>query len=428
MATNEHPIPHAARPCIRAGLRLCVLAGALGALTATGAAAGGQMLEPSAGQQEILESGQAEGVRLGSFALMPTISAAAVADSNVYNVDTNRRSDIYLDLRPSVVLQSDFSRHSARITANADIRRYGKLTSENTETFGISGDGRLDFANDLTLNTSVGYDRRVERRGTFGDDLLTPEPVSYNEVHSSVSLRKRFNRVATSFGGSVVQGRYLDTEINGVKVDESYRDFRKTSVFGRGDFAISPRTALFVRGSYSDLTYRFNSDDRGAKGYTVLGGVSFAASELFEAEAGLGYIRQNFREPGLASSGGLDYYVKASWYPRRRIAVSAAAERSIERSPLQNVSSVLESTFSLRGSYAATSRVLLGAEIDYIDDNYQGIDRREHRISGAVSARYLINRRLSVVTAAGYRKQTYSGVFGRAYNGASVQLGLRLAM
>ncbi|GAA4773512.1 hypothetical protein GCM10023219_20990 [Stakelama sediminis] len=399
------------------------------ALTGMTDAAPAQILEPSPAQREVLRDVQERDIRFGSFVLKPSITAGSRFDSNVYNRSSPRRSDVSVEIRPRVALETDLGRHSAQIVADATIERFATLTTENTEQFAVRGDTRLDFADQFTARTSIGYARRVEARGTFGDDLLTSEPVAYNELAASASASKKFNRLAATVGGSVVRGRYLDAVINGVRVDQSYRDFKKLSLQARADIALSARSALFVRGTYGDLSYRYRtSTSRDSNSYSVIAGASFWATELFELEAALGYIRQDFDNPALKDFSGLDYYVKGSWYPRRRIAFTASASRSIDRSPLPDTSSVLHSEIRVTGSYAATSKLLVGGEVAYIDNDYAGIDRNEHRISIAASARYLLTDRLSAFASAGYRHQTFSGSFGRKYEGASALIGLRLAL
>jgi hypothetical protein len=61
------------------------------------------------------------GVRLGSFIVNPQLTTSIGYSDNVFNDNSNKKSDVYTAFEPYVNVASDWSVHQVRLTGAADI-------------------------------------------------------------------------------------------------------------------------------------------------------------------------------------------------------------------------------------------------------------------------------------------------------------------
>ena len=127
------------------------------------------------------------------------------------------------------------------------------------------------------------YAHSHEARGTGNSFELFDKPVEYDRVEGGALLHKTFNRLWTEVGGSARADTYQNTTLNGVVVDQHYRDVTITEAVNRTGYEVSPKTSLFVETAYGWRDYEdttFNNH-----GYRIADG-GFARS----ARRGLGRL------------------------------------------------------------------------------------------------------------------------------------------
>lgn len=371
----------------------------------------------------LVENSEPLGLRAGTVIVYPRISADIRYDSNVYN-QPDAIGDGVLVARPGVRVQTDLSRHAVRLDLTSEIRRYFDLKSENSEQWAARAEGRLDLAQAVTITPAVLIARRIERRGTFGD--VTPinlEPASYLEKTGSVRIERSRGVLDLMAEAGRRKLDYHDVEENGLVLDQSFRDVRTDWVRARIGVRRSERLSLFVQGRVNWQRYE-TRPDANSKGFSVLGGVRYDITGQLRAEAGVGYLQQDFADPLEPRFKGLDYTISATWTPQQRVRVELRGSRDIERSPLPGVTAVIESRFEAAVTYAVNRKILAGLEGGFVRNQYRGTTRRDDRFYVDATARYQLTPRLAAVAGAGWRTQNGNGPGGRDYNGFNLRVGI----
>lgn len=376
--------------------------------------------------ESVVEQTDPEGIRLGAMKVLPRVNFDLRYDTNIYN-QRSKIDDGVAVVRPSVRLQSDFSRHALHFDAAAEGRRYLDTSAENSNQWSLSGGGRLDFADRFVLDGDFGVARRIERRGTFGDQFFTDRPVSYNEYGGGLRLSRGGGIIEWQIGASSRKLDYNDARQNGLPVDQSFRDVRRDAVTFRVDYRRSDIFGLFVRATGNRLAYDIGTG-RNSKGFSVVGGVSYRITDLVTAEAALGYVKQDTRDPARPDISAMDYHVSVSWTPTARTRFELKGERTVERSPLMLGSAVLQSTLVGNASIALGSRTLVGLEAGFLRNEYEGFDRRESRVFAEATVTRTISTRIAAFVGVSARRQRGSGINPREYDGAAVRLGARIAI
>ncbi len=376
--------------------------------------------------EALIDSEKPKGLPLGSFTLLPRVNFDLRQDSNIYN-QPNARDDTVAVLRPGVRLDSNFSRHALRIDAAAEGRRYFDTPEENSNQWAVQATGRLDFASRYVLTTDVGAARRIERRGTFGDQFFTDRPVSYDEFSVGTRLSRMGGVIEWQAGVSTRKLSYNDARQGGLAVDQSFRDVRRDAVSFRIDYNRSSRLGLFARATGTRLDYDLGRD-RNSKGFSILGGASYQVTDLVTVEAGVGYVKQNTRSPTRPDISAVDYHALVQWTPTTRTRFALRAERTVERSPLAVGAAVLQSTITGSAAIAVGSRTLIGLEAGFLRNSYDGFDRRESRLFAEATVRHQVARGLAAFVGVSGRTQRGSGINPREYDGAAVRLGVSFAI
>jgi hypothetical protein len=378
--------------------------------------------------ETLIEQAQPTGTRAGRFLVYPRLSAEARYDTNLYNRDSPRTADVALVVRPAVAIDPDLARHALRLDIAGEVRRYLSTPAENSEQYFVQLSGRADLMERTAVTAHAFIARRIERRGTLGDQFLTDEPVNYVEREVGLGLARTGGRLELHADGAINRTTYGDSTSGGVPVDESFRNGIQKRGRIRLDYRFSPAFTVFGEGGASFIDYDHEPNGpRGSSSYSVLTGTRIEFSRLTNVEVAIGYLNQAFANPALPGFDGPTFSVAANWAAKPRLRIAATGKRTVERSPLRDANAVIETKFRLSATQALGGRFLAGLEGGFVADDYRGIDRVERRYTVETSLRYQINPRLSAFGAAGYRSQSGSGLGARSYDGATVRLGLRWA-
>ncbi|GGD72181.1 hypothetical protein GCM10010990_22080 [Croceicoccus mobilis] len=404
------------------------VAATFGAIIAANSVANAQPLPVYTPETLLLQPGT-KGVRAGNVLIYPQLDFDLEQDSNIYNLDDNKVDDTVFVVRPSVRIRPDTARHEFVLEANGQLRRYFDVKSENSDQYGVGARTRLDFAERTAATASLRYAHRIEPRGSYGDSLESDQPIEYDTLDGAAGLQRTGGILELRTGGNFRQTRYDDATLDGVRLDTSWRDVDNYGGFARADYRVSPKLRTFVELKADWTDYRSEPDvPRDSNGYGALVGLRMEVSELIDGEIAVGYAHRNFDDPAADSFDGVDFRVSGRWTPTPRWQFGLEGQRRFDRSPLANVPTVLATRLRFVAQRSLGRRFLVGTEVTYDNWDYRGITRKETRIGGDATLRYLVTDQLTAFAAAGYRDQSGSGDNARNYSGSNFRIGLSIAL
>ncbi|PNU04794.1 hypothetical protein A8V01_18680 [Novosphingobium guangzhouense] len=376
--------------------------------------------------ETLVEGLEPKGIRLGSVIALPRVNFDLRYDDNIYN-RPDKVSDGVAVVRPALALQTDLPRHSLRLDARAEARRYFDTPQENSRQWSLAGSTRLDFAERITLTLDSGIARRIERRGTYGDQFFTDRPVAFIDKNVSARIAQTGGVIEWQASIGTQKVDYRDALQSGVRVDQSFRDVRRDSMAVQVEYRRSTKLGVFVRAVGTRLVYDLGRE-RNSRGFSVLGGVTYRITDLVSMEAGVGYVKQNIRDPQRPDVSAVDYRVKFSWTPTPRARLELDGARTVERSPLALGATILQSSLVASGSLAVGSRTLVGLEVGFLNNDYNGFDRRETRLQGEFTVSHKLTPNVAAFAGLSGRHQRGSGVTPREYDGFAARIGARIAI
>ena len=364
------------------------------AFSAGSALAQSPFLEPPLDRR--VEGYQAVGGRVGSFAILPSAIVSGVYDGNVFATSRGRQDDYVLDMRPEIVARSGWSRHLLEFRMGGQILEFDRFSSENQANFFAGANGHYEIASDMRVVAFTNYAHSHEARGTGNSFELFDKPIAYDRVEGGALLHKTFNRLWTEVGGSARADTYQNTTLNGVVVDQQYRNVTVTEAVNRTGYEVSPKTSLFVETAYGWRDYEDTTFDN--QGYRVLGGVQMEASRILRGEVSGGWM--SYSGEGAANVGSVDTYsyrARVFWEPTTLILVAITGGRDVGVSAEGGKSLTVTSDLGVRVDYELLRNLILTGRFGYQFTDYLGSSRRDELRKAEFLTEYLMSRTWSLV-------------------------------
>ena len=371
---------------------------------------------------------EALGIRASGFILYPKVTFRVERDDNIF-ADSDQVGDTIYSVAPELELQSDWPRHAAKINLEANLRRYDKYSSEDADTWSLSGKGRIDVSRRTTVDVRAAHAERVEARNQGAYAVDPAEPIQFSTDNIAVVGRQEFGRARLVATAELSKFDYDDGFApDGTVIDQDYRDRTEAEVSAKLAYAVSPATAFFVEVGAQQMSYDETSPvNRDSQGVTALAGVDWEITRLITGEASVGYIHQSFDDSSYDDVSNPHYRVRLNWYPTPLITVGLTATQRVTDSPLADSPAFIARTVELKADYELLRNLIISGQILGTDQDYRGIDRNDRRYGVGLSANYLLNRTVGIGLRYKYETLESSGASrGTDFDDQSLSLALIL--
>jgi hypothetical protein len=338
------------------------------------------------------------GTRLGGFFLYPSISVTEVYRDNINYTASGEKSDFLTVISPNLNLRSNWNNHALNFSAGADVGRYISNSQEDYEDFRLATDGRLDILRSSNVKGGFKFAEQHEGRSS-PDQTGAREPVIYRQLGPSLEYNQAFNRLRASIGGDYQIYDYDDgTANNGTVLNMDDRDRKDLTGNVRVGYEIVPSYEAFVRGAVNQRNYDDARDDGGvnrdSSGWEIVAGLALDFGDVTFGNVFAGYMRQEFDDASLKSISGPSFGADLTWNPTRLTTVKGIASRTIEETTLSGAAGALSTRIGANVDHELLRNLILSANADYVNNEYEGITREDDIINIGPSADYLFNRYL----------------------------------
>jgi hypothetical protein len=410
---------------------------ALAMLVAVAAASGAEAQDYNRGRnvsvlQRERPDYQALGIRSGGFTIFPRIEAGAEYTSNVYKTTSDEKSDVYAVVNPSIQALSNWGRNQLQAEAGLKIREFASKSTEDELGWYLRSSGRLDVYGQSYLTGGVDIEHRYIRREDDDFPITATGPLPYTSYGLNGRGTYQAGRVRLTGGGFIRADRYSNIRaVGGGTLDLSGRDLTALGGDIRGEYAVSPDTAVFVQASVVDNNYRFGGGvfgpDRDANEIRVLAGATFDITALMRGEIGVGYLTRDYSDPAYQQISGLALNGTVEYFPTELTTLTLRVRREVEDSIIQGVGGFVNLGGSLRVDHELLRNLLLKAQIDYFRQTYKQADRADNVISLSGGGTYFVNHALGLSATATWLRRESSGLAQRAsFNDARVMFSIVL--
>jgi hypothetical protein len=364
------------------------------------------------------------GVPIGGFRLFPSLSIGAAYDDNVFRTDGGARGDTFFQFQPDLVLNSNWSQHSLGFEVSAQDYRYLRLTDESHTDWLAKTNGRLDVQRGTTITGLASYQATHELRSSPDQPGSAIKPTPYDVTHAEIDAGYHPFRLGFDAGATFDRYNYESTLLSGGGIlSNRDRDRDEWHPFVRATYEFSPGYTTFLRATYDQISYDLSSDrsglNRSSTGDRVDTGLDLALTDLVMGEVSAGYLRQQYKAP-LVDVSDFAYGAALNWTPTPQVRVNLTASRVPTETILSGVAATDDQSIALRVDYAFLREVSVQAGFSYLDSAFRGTSR-DDRTTGAtlglnyfmnryltVNAKYVLSRRDSNLTGAGFHDNTLS--------------------
>jgi hypothetical protein len=359
-------------------------------------------------------------MRLGSFYVLPSITASVEGNDNIYATSASKVSDAIFRVNPAVEAKSNWNRHALSLFANLNSSFYSSKNSENTTDYLVGFDGRLDVSHDFGFAGGASYERDTEPRTSSASPQNLKEPIQYDVARAYGESTYATNRLRLTGRVSVDDFTYDNgTSTVGGQIYEKDRDHTQWTEAARAEYALVPNTSVFLLGTVNQREYRnpgllstnVLEPKRDSTGVTLSVGSNFDLTHTLRGEVAVGYLDQNYDAAAYSEIKGVSFSGKVQWFPTQLTTVTLSGARTPEDAGILGVGGYISTNFSATVDHELLRNLLLNAGVSYGKDDYKNYDRQDERTSEFVGARYLMNRAVTVNLGYTHYNQDSSGVF-----------------
>lgn len=358
----------------------------------------------------------AQGVRVGSFRLLPQMIVAPLFDDNVFRTNTGEKEDVVTVLSPSVNLESDWGQHALNFSAGSDLGFYVDNTHEDFKDYHFASDGRLDVTRDTRVSGLAGLYHLHQGRGDPDDPVGALEPTEFDRYVGQVRGSHRMGRFTGILTGLFQRFDYQDVPRRAAGLPDINNDDRDRNRYEGSlqvNYEIVPDYSAFVRGGGNVEDYDDGVDDNGFNrdnhGYDVVAGAEIDFGGIVFGNFFAGYSWTNRDDPALSDFSGYNVGADITWNVTRLTTITGTVERQISDTTLRGASGSFVTTAGVVVDHELLRNLIVSLNASGQQNDFEGIDRTDYNFAGGLAVDYFINRYFFVGALYEHRERLSEG-------------------
>jgi hypothetical protein len=340
------------------------------------------------------------GIEAGGLTLFPVFRAGAVFSDNPGTVETDRKGDFGVRLRPSLRITSDWIRHELSVEGSGDLIYYNNETENDSKEAAALARLRLDVLRSTTLTLEANYTLADEN----GSDSEVPDTAIGNRTDQSLgsgaSLTHRFGRLATTLRAGADVQYYGDVELAGGGEERNAdREYVEPEALLRVAYETSPAFKPFVEAAYTPRFHFEDRDrngfDRNSDGYRVAVGVGFDPSPLWSGELALTYQWRDYDDSRLETLDTFGVAGIVTWRPTELTTLDLTLGTGLEETAVDGSSGARTYDARLGISHDLRDYLTLRGSAGLSYEDFQGADETELQLRSNAGVLWRMNRWLA---------------------------------
>ncbi len=345
---------------------------------------------------------EAVGVKVGSFVLFPELELGGGATSNVLSAATASRSDMFLIVRPTIDLLSNWRRHAMEVRATGLSSFHERVSSEDERQALVELRGRLDVGKRTNISAQVSYQVQQEssssinaRGGVAGrSDIVTRR--------ASASFQHRFNRLTLRLRGSVATYDYGSVAAGaGAVLAQGDRDYIARDAAVRASYEFKPNLIVFgeLQGDRRHYDAPALSDGilRNSTGWRYRLGVSAGTvGATLRGDVSVGFATQSPDDQRLQDISGLIIDANLAWRLSGLTSLLLTAGSQIGETTLAGSAGSLTRSVGLEARHALKRNFIASGGLQLAVTEYESTSIKERDWLAHAGLDYYINRSLKL--------------------------------
>lgn len=347
------------------------------------------------------------GIRVGTMVFYPAVKASASIDDNIYAQKANKISDEILSVSPSLMAIQTTPLSNARVTISSQHDRYASRSTENADDYRATGTAQYGIGTPLVLNGGFTLARLSEDRTNLGSYSQSAQPIRYTTLESELGAQQALGSLGLGLSGRARRVTYSQgLDAMGAPIDYSFRNFNTYQGTARVGFSRTGLSQIYVSGTYDRQIYDrrpgdanfdpLTSYDRTSSGGRIELGYSRQVSSLIYLDAQIGYLHQKFADSRLKTVSGLAYSANLLWNFTPLTSITGRLTRAVDETASPLTAGNLRSEGTIQVDHELLRNLIISANGRYAKISPSGPDASSDELEAGLSARLLLNRRISV--------------------------------
>ncbi|MGC1304246.1 MAG: outer membrane beta-barrel protein [Caulobacteraceae bacterium] len=352
------------------------------------------------------------GIQAGQFDLYPSLSTGLGYSDNIFGTRDGKVSDEYFEIDPQLTLGSDWKRNSVSASVGADLKEFVSHSEENEQGWHVLLNGRYDVTNDDYLVAGFTAHKLYEEQDSGFYPTGAAAPLGYVDADAFVRANHQTGRIHLILSGDYHTYTYDSVAaVGGGELNQNFNDHNAWRVTGRGEYSLTPDTALFTEITHqqNDYTHAGTGQNLDGTEDRYLVGANFDLTALIRGSVGAGYIERSYDDPAFHAVSGFATDVHLEYFPTTLMTISGSVKREIDDSVDFNVGGFFDTSSQLRVDYELLRDLLLNAEVNYEDDDFNGVSRDDHITTFGGGAHYNMNRNIGIEVYGAYTDRSSTG-------------------
>ncbi len=284
------------------------------------------------------------GVDVGGLRLFPALEISTVISSNAAKSTTNPKSDIGLNLKPSLRFESDWSRHSWTGSASADWQRFKNEDDLSTLTGAVETAFRLDIRHTTHADITASYASNQTGRENSQVPATAASARRDKDLTSTLGLTHDFGGLETTAKLGLTRAIYEDVAlVGGGTENNADRNYWQPTLSVRGTLGYSKAPLRpFVEAAYTlrlhDQKLDRNLQRRDSQGLALSAGVTFDDGPIWTGDVAMTYLRRSYDDAALQSVNALGVTANVTWRPTPITTILATTGLSFDEASTINSS------------------------------------------------------------------------------------------
>jgi hypothetical protein len=354
---------------------------------------------PVAVQERTRPDLEPQGLRLGTFRILPSLKETTSYDSNLFAEQSNTSQGVVIRSRPEVKIDNGPGPSVRTLNFN--------LYVEDARYIGHSGLSNDNVVTSLALGSEFGPDTRARSLTGFSYTHQDPSSFALNIPNTKVKRLPLLTTFSQDIGLShdygdvgaiAVDGGYLRQDYeniqltNGAPINQTILNSNAYHVGPKLSYNLTPVLRPYFKPTYTRTDY--DSDAFNNNEYALVAGTDFEFRRLFRGTAFLGYKDREYDKSSNPAARGFTYGMNLSWFPTELLTVSAQGGQNFSDSLATSdtgVHSVVDAkTVSVSADYEVLRNVIASALAAFEDDSYLSTPREDKVYSAGAGIRYVI--------------------------------------
>lgn len=337
-----------------------------------------------------------DGIEAGTYLIMPSLESAIVYDDNIFQSKDERVGDMRYELAPELVMHSRMPRHMLDFMLGGRIVRFQDNEDQSYEDGYANVDWRIDIdAGDMvggSLLTVYDHEDRLSPETPLG----AAETVPVWSNRAKIAYKHDLGRLSLTLGADAASVDYMDVStFGGTTLDQDYRDFTSYGSYLRLGYRLSPGVTTFaaIRADRQDYL-RHTDDERDSLLYRGRAGFNFEITPLLRVALSGGYGYKEYDRADLDSFGSMLYEGSLEWLPSPLLTLQLSVGQELAETTEVGSSGRLDTRIKLKADYELMRNLVLSADLEYVDSEFEGTPRSDGVFRGRLAAEYLYSKNL----------------------------------